>query len=63
MGSHGKWDDYDLIFTITMIIKHGRLKYIEGMNKGDELYDVPTYCVKFLKYDFFWQRIESIHHV
>ncbi len=33
MSSHGKWDDYDIAFPITMTIKHGRLKYIECMNK------------------------------
>jgi hypothetical protein len=31
--------------------------------KGDELYDVPTYCTKFLKYDPFLPQIESICHI
>jgi hypothetical protein len=51
MGSHGKWDDYDITFPITMIIKQGKLKYMECMNKRDKLYDVSTCCTKFLKYD------------
>jgi hypothetical protein len=51
MGSDGKWDDCDIVFTITMTIKQRRFKCIECMNKRDELCDVPTYCTKFLKYD------------
>ncbi len=53
MGSHGKWDDCDITFIITMIIKQRRIKCIECTNKKDELYDVPIYCMKFLKYDPF----------
>ncbi len=49
--SHGKWDDYDISFMITMIVKQGRVKCIKCTNKADELYDVPNYCMKFLKYD------------
>jgi hypothetical protein len=30
------------------------------MNKGDELYDVPTYSTKFLKYDPSWHWIEGV---
>jgi hypothetical protein len=26
MGSHGRWDDYDIIFMIAITRKHGRLK-------------------------------------
>jgi hypothetical protein len=48
MGSHGRWDDCFLTFTIMMIIKQGTLKCITCMNKGDELYDVPIYYTKFL---------------
>jgi len=48
MGSHGKWDDHDFAFTITMTIKQRRLKCIKCTNKGDELYDVPIYYTKFL---------------
>jgi hypothetical protein len=48
---HGKWDDYDIGFMIIMIAKQGKVKCIKCMNKGDELYDVPTYCMKFFKYD------------
>jgi hypothetical protein len=33
------------------------------MNNGDELYDVPTYCTKFLKYDPFSHQIEGICHI
>jgi hypothetical protein len=53
MGSHGKWDDYDISFTITVTIKHGRFKRIEHMNKRHELYDVSTCNTFFLKYDPF----------
>jgi hypothetical protein len=45
---HGRWDAYDITFMITMIVKQGKFKYT---NKGDELYDVPTCCMKILKYD------------
>jgi len=50
MNAHGKGDDYDIIFIIMMVIKHERFKCIKRMNKGDELHDVSTYCMKFLKY-------------
>jgi hypothetical protein len=50
MSPHGKWDDYDITFTIMMNIKQRRLDCIECTNKRDELYDVPTYYTKFLKY-------------
>jgi hypothetical protein len=53
MNPHGRWDDCEITFTITMIVKQKRLECIECTNKGDELYDVPTYCMKFLKYDPF----------
>jgi hypothetical protein len=53
MGSHGRWDDYDIAFMDTMIIKQGRFKCIECMNNNDKLYDVPTYNMKILKYDPF----------
>jgi hypothetical protein len=33
------------------------------MNKGDELYDIATYYMKFWKYDPFWHYIESICHI
>jgi hypothetical protein len=33
------------------------------MNKRDELYDIPTCCTKFLKYDPSWHLIESICHI
>jgi hypothetical protein len=46
-----------------MIIKQGRLKCITCTNKGDELYDVPIYYTKFLKYDYSSHRIEGIHHI
>jgi hypothetical protein len=48
MSSHGKWDDCDIIFKIMVIIKQGRFKCIECMNKENELYDVSTYCTKLL---------------
>jgi hypothetical protein len=60
MGSHGKRDDYDITFTIMMAIKHGRLKCIK---QGNELHDVSTYCLKFLKYDTSLHWIEGIRHV
>jgi hypothetical protein len=60
MGFHGKWDDYDIAFTIIMTVKQGRLKCIKCMNKKDELYDVPSCSMKFLKYDPFWHWIEDI---
>jgi hypothetical protein len=60
---HGRWDDYDITFTITMTIKQRRLECIECINKRDELYDVPTCYMKFLKYDPFWHWIESICYV
>jgi hypothetical protein len=28
MGSHGRWNDYDIAFTIMMIIKHEKQKCI-----------------------------------
>jgi hypothetical protein len=40
-----------IVFMIMVTIKHGRLKCIKCTNLGDELYDVPTCCTKFLKYD------------
>ncbi len=51
MGSNGRWNDCDVAFIITMIVKQRKLKCIECTNKRDELYDVPIYCTKFLKYD------------
>jgi len=53
MYPHGRLDDYDIIFIITMIVKQRIFKCIECMNKMNELYDVPTYYTKFLKYDPF----------
>jgi len=53
MGFHDKWDDYDIVFTIIMTVKQGRLKCIKCMNKKDELYDVLSCSMKFLKYDPF----------
>jgi hypothetical protein len=50
---HGRWDDYDITFTITMTIKQRSFEYIECKNKKDELYDVLSCCTKFLKYDPF----------
>jgi hypothetical protein len=51
MGSHGRGDDYDIVFMIMMAVKQGRFKCIECMNKKYELHDVSTYYTKFLKYD------------
>jgi hypothetical protein len=51
---HGRWDDCEITFTITMTIKQRKLEYIKCTNKENELYDVPTYYTKFLKYDSFW---------
>ncbi len=33
------------------------------MNKGDKLNDVPTYYMKFLKYDPSKHQIENICHI
>jgi len=63
MSSHGRWDDYDIIIMIIVTIKQGRFKCIKCMNKGDKLYDVPTFYMKFLKYDLFWHWIKGICHV
>jgi hypothetical protein len=41
MSPHSRWDDCDITFTITMIVKQRIFKCIKCMNKGDELYDVP----------------------
>jgi hypothetical protein len=41
MNPHGEWNDYDITFTITKIVKQRTLECIEWTNKGDELYDVP----------------------
>jgi hypothetical protein len=51
MGSHDRWDDYDIAFMVTMIIKQRKIKCIECMNNKDKLYDVPIYSMKILKYD------------
>jgi hypothetical protein len=61
--SHGKWDDCDISFIITIIIKQGKVKCIKCTNKEDELYNVPTYYMKFLKYDPSWHLIEGVCHV
>jgi hypothetical protein len=42
----GRWDDHNIAFTIMVTIKHMRF------------YDVPTFYMKFLKYDPFDQNIE-----
>jgi hypothetical protein len=49
MGSHDRWDDYDVTFMTTMTIKQGKFKCIKYTNKGDELYDVLTCYTKLLK--------------
>jgi hypothetical protein len=38
MGSHGRWDDCDIIFMITMIVKQRKFKCIEckGVREGIE---------------------------
>jgi hypothetical protein len=46
-------DDYDIAFMIMMAIKQRIFKCIECTNKGDELRDVSTQYMKFLKYDPF----------
>jgi hypothetical protein len=33
---------YDIAFLIMMVVKQGRFKCIECMNKSDELHDVST---------------------
>jgi len=59
---HGRWDDCDITFIITMTIKQRRLECTKCMNKGDELYDVPTYYMKFLEYDPSWHWIKGVYH-
>jgi hypothetical protein len=27
MGSYGRWDDYDIAFTVVVIVKQGRFKH------------------------------------
>jgi len=44
-------------------VKQKRLKCIECTNKRDELYDVSTYCTKFLKYDPSLHRIENVGQI
>jgi hypothetical protein len=51
MSSHGRWDDRDIVFMVTMVVKQGRFKCIKCTNKKDKLYDVLTYNMKILKYD------------
>jgi len=53
MGSHGRWDACDITFMIIVVVKQKIFKYIECMNKRDELYDVPTCYMKFLLYNSF----------
>ncbi len=72
MNSHSKWDGCDIAFTITIIIKQG---WFKCMNKGDELYDVPTWRTpKFLdRFNYeskgennerkkSWGALSSSHH-
>jgi hypothetical protein len=47
MNSHDKWDNYNITIMVIVTIKQGKFK-------GGKLYDVPTCCMKFLKYDPFW---------
>jgi hypothetical protein len=56
-GFHDIWDDYDIAFMIIVTIKQGRLKC---MNKKNELYDVPFYKMKNLKFGSSWHWIEDI---
>jgi hypothetical protein len=60
MSLHGRWDVYDIVIMVIVIIKQGRFKC---MNKRDKLYDVPTFYTIFLKYDPSWHWIKGIHHV
>jgi hypothetical protein len=62
VGSHGRWDDHDITFMVMVTIKE-RLKNVECTNKGNELYDVPICCMKFLKYGFFRHWVEGIFYV
>jgi hypothetical protein len=50
VGSHGKNDDSHIALQISMVVKQGKFKC---MNKGDELHDVSTCCMKFLKCNLF----------
>jgi hypothetical protein len=51
MRPHGIWDDYNIAFTIIMIVKQRKLKCIECTYKGDDLYDAAICCTKFFEYD------------
>ncbi len=69
MSPHSRWDDCDITFTITMIVKQRIFKCIKCMNKGNELYDVPCqgclgyHCpvIKFLFSSTFPSHIGSIY--
>jgi hypothetical protein len=63
MSFYGVWDDHDIAIMVIITIKQRIFKCIKCTNKRDELYDVPTYSKKFLKYDPFWHQIENICHV
>jgi hypothetical protein len=53
MSFYGVSDDHDIAIMVIVTIKQGIFKCIKCTNKRDELYDVPTYSTKFLKYDPF----------
>jgi hypothetical protein len=53
VGSHGKKDDSVIALKIPMAVKQGKFECIKCMNKGDELHDVSTCSMKFLKCDPF----------
>jgi hypothetical protein len=53
VGSHGKKDDSDIALKIPMAIKQGKFKCIKCVKKGDELHDVFTCYMNFLKCDPF----------
>jgi len=61
VGSHGKWDNHDITFTVMVTIK-GKFKSVKCTNKGNQLYDVPICCMNFLKYDLFKHQIEGIRY-
>jgi hypothetical protein len=63
MNPYDKWDDCDITFMIIMTVYQRKIECIKCTTKRDELYDVPTRCMTFLKYDLFLHSIEDVCYV